>query len=216
MVVQRKDNKTPSSLIDLLGGSSKGKNTKANDAFAQLLSSLNTPVKSEKSFEVVVDAKNTKPSDTLKINTKVLESLVVNEEKKALPKELVDALSNDQVHSLIYKAKEYLKNSIEQKAPEYKTEGKTVPKTLMGLVELADKMGIDMSEITLSTLDNKEKPLFKGVSDSLLSKCVIEVKEPSKIEASTNSKTFEAIVGLIAEAKMSHAEPKSVKESDKT
>lgn len=216
MVVQSKDNKTPSSLIDLLGGSSKGKNTKANDVFAQLLSSLNTPVKSEKSFGVVVDAKSTKPSDAPKINTKALESLVVNEEKKALPKELVDALSNDQVHSLIYKAKEYLKNSIEQKAPEYKAEGKTVPKTLMGLVELADKMGIDMSEITLSTLDNKEKPLFNGVSDSLRSKCVIEVKEPSKIEASTNSKTFEAIVGLIAEAKMSHIEPKSAKESDKT
>ena len=65
-----KENTTPSSLIDLLGGTSKGKNTKANDAFAQLLSSLNVPVKGEKSFGVVVDAKNIKPSDAPKINTK--------------------------------------------------------------------------------------------------------------------------------------------------
>ncbi len=215
MVVQSKDNKAPSSLIDLLGGSSKSKNTKVNDVFAQLLSSLNTPVKNEKSFGVVVDAKNIKPSDAPKITTKALENLVVSEEKKVLPKELIDVLSNDQVHSLIYKAKEYLKNSIEQKSPEYKAEGKTLPKTLMGLVELADKMGIDMSEITLSTLDDKEKSLFKGVSDSLLSKRIIEVKEPSKSESSTSAKTFEAIVGLIAEAKTSLVESKSTKESDK-
>jgi len=217
-----KENKTPSLLIDLLGGSSKGKNTKANDTFAQLLSSLNT---SEKSFGVVVDpklsknteaVKSTKFSEVPKINMKALESLVSSEEKKALPKELIDVLSNDQVHSLIYKAKEYLKNSIEQKSSETKVDVKTMPKTLIGLVELADKMGIDMSEITLSTLDDKEKPLFKGVSDSLFSKRIIEVKEPAKSEASTDSKTLEAIFGLLNEVKTSQIQSKSAKESDKS
>jgi len=211
-----KENKTPSSLIDLLGGSSKGKSTKANDAFAQLLSSLNAPVKSEKSFGMVVDAKSVKSSDTPKIATKTLQNLLVTEEKKALPKELVEVLSNDQVHSLIYKAKEYLKNTITEKAPEYKTEGKALPKTLMGLVELADKMGINMSEITLSTLDDKEKPMFKGLSDSLLSKRVIDVKELTKSETVSDTKTFEAIVGILNEIKPSQDEAKSTKANDKT
>jgi len=194
-----KENKTPSLLIDLLGGSSKGKNTKANDTFAQLLSSLNIPVKgkkvldgeSEKSFSVVVDPKTVKNTeatkfakiaDTPKVDKKVLAILESTEEKKALPKEFIEALSNDQVHSLIHKAKEYLKNSIMEKAPEYKTEGKELPKTLMGLVELADKMGIDMSEITLSTLDDKEKPLFKELPTALLTKRVIDLKEPVQME----------------------------------
>jgi len=210
-----KESKTPSSLIDLLGGISKAKNTKANDAFAQLLSSISAPVKSEKSFGIVVDAKIVKPSDTPKTSIKASESLLVNEEKKALPKELVEVLSNDQVHSLIYKAKEYLKNTIIEKAPEYKTEGKALPKTLMGLVALADKMGINMSEITLSTLDDKEKPMFKGLSDSLLSKRVIDVKELTKSETLSDTKTFETLVGVLNEVKTSQSEAKSTKVDDK-
>ncbi len=229
MVVQSKDNKTPSSLIDLLGGSSKGKSTKGNDVFAQLLSSLNTPAKSEKSFGVVVDpkvdpksAKNTdivkssKSVESIKSNPKDLENLLATEEKKVFPKELVEVLSNDQVHSLIYKAKEFLKNIITEKAPEYKAEMKTLPKTLMGLVELADKLGINMSEITLSMLEDKEKPTFKGLSDSLLSKRVIEMQEPAKSTVAADLKTLEALIGTLTETKTAQSESKSTKVNDKT
>lgn len=244
MVVQSKDNKTPSSLIDLLGGSSKSKNTKVNDVFAQLLSSLNTPAKSEKSFGVVVDpkvdpksAKNTdvvkssKSVEIIKSNPKDLENLLAIEEKKVFPKELVEVLSNDQVHSLIYKAKEFLKNIITEKAPEYKAETKALPKTLMGLVELADKLGINMSEITLSTLEDKEKPTFKGLSDLLLSKRVIEAQEPAKSTLPVDLKMLEALIGTLNETKATQLEIKATqleskltkvndkttaKESDKT
>jgi flagellar hook-length control protein FliK len=229
MVVQSKDNKTPSSLIDLLGGSSKSKNTKVNDVFAQLLSSLNTPAKSEKSFGVVVDpkvdpklAKNTdvvkssKSVEIIKSNPKDLENLLATEEKKVFPKELVEVLSNDQVHSLIYKAKEFLKNIITEKAPEYKAETKALPKTLMGLVELADKLGINMSEITLSTLEDKEKPTFKGLSDSLLSKRVIEAQEPAKSTVPADLKMLEALIGTLNETKATQLESKSTKVNDKT
>ena len=120
--------------------------------------------------------KSAKTSDAPKVDKKALEILESTEEKKALPKELIDALSNDQVHSLIHKAKEYLKNSIEQKSPEIKADTKMLPKTLIGLVELADKMGIDMSEITLSTLDDKEKPMFKELPTALLTKSVIDLQ----------------------------------------
>jgi flagellar hook-length control protein FliK len=229
MVVQSKDNKTPSSLIDLLGGSSKSKNTKVNDVFAQLLSSLNTPAKSEKSFGVVVDpkvdpksakntdvVKSTKSVEIIKSNPKDLENLLATEEKKVFSKELVEVLSNDQVHSLIYKAKEFLKNIITEKAPEYKEETKTLPKTLMGLVELADKLGINMSEITLSTLEDKEKPTFKGLSDSLLSKRVIEAQEPAKSAVPVDLKMLEALIGTLNETKATQLESKSTKANDKT
>ncbi len=159
--------------------------------------------------------RSAKTSDAPKVNLKALESLVNSEEKKALPKELIDALSNDQVHSLIHKAKEYLKNSIEQKSPEIKAEGKMLPKTLIGLVELADKMGIDMSEITLSTLDDAQKPLFKELPTALLTKSVIELKEPTRMEIPEGIKGKEALVALMSDVKTPSGEAKQQKEAEK-
>jgi len=209
------ENKTPSSLIDLVGQTSKTKSTKTNDVFAQLLSSLNPPIKGEKSFGVVVDPKALKSNESTKLSTKTLEELLGNEETKMLPKEMIDALSNDQVHSLIQKAKEFLKTSIAEKSPEYKANPKALPKTLMGLVELADKMGIDMSEITLSFLDDSEKTLTKELSSSLLSKSIIGLREAPKADAPLNPKTFEAITQLLNEAKGVQGEIKTAKEGEK-
>lgn len=216
------ENKTPSSLIDLLGGSSKSKNSKSNDVFAQLLSSLNTSVKSEKSFGVIVDPKLAKNIDVVKsakspeIISKELGNLLAHEEKKALPKELVEALSNDQVHSLIYKAKEYLKNAITERAPEYKVETKILPKTLMGLVELADKLGINMSEITLSTLEDKEKPTLNET------KTAQSESKSTKVNDKTTTQPLQSLLkGLTAvpeaEKQVSAELPKEVlKETLKT
>jgi len=213
MVVTEK--KTPSSLIDLVGQTSKTKSTKTNDVFAQLLSSLNTPTKGEKSFGVVVDPKASKITESTKLSTKTLEELLGNEETKMLPKEMIDALSNDQVRSLIQKAKEFLKTSIADKSPEYKANPKALPKTLMGLVELADKIGINLSEITLSSLDDSEKTLTKELSSSLLSKSILGVKEAPKTDAPLNPKTFEAITQLLSEAKGVQGEIKTAKEGEK-
>jgi flagellar hook-length control protein FliK len=221
MVVQSKENKTSSSLIDLLGGAAKNKNSKTNDVFAQLLSSLNPPLKGEKNFGVVVDPKaskvieSTKTSEPSSIGVKKLEDLLSTEETKMLPKELINVLSNDQVRSLIQKAKEFLKTSISEKAPEYKADPKSLPKTLMGLVELADKIGIDLSEITLSALEDNEKPLTKELSSTLLSKSIIEVKEVSKGEVSLNPKVYEAITQLLNETKGVQGEIKMAKEGEK-
>jgi flagellar hook-length control protein FliK len=248
MIVQSKETSKQTSLIDLLGGSTKGKNTKANDAFAELLSSLNTPVKgkkvveaegkkvianeakndlatdNKKGFSVVVDPKTAKNSDAIKsakivdapnVDKKVLDILENSDEKKALPQELINVLSNDQVHSLINKAKDYLKNSIEQKSSETKADIKTMPKTLMGLVELADKMGIDMSEITLSTLDDKEKSIFKELPTALLTKSIINLKEPTPMEMNEGVKGKEALVALMSDVKTPLRETKQQKEAEK-
>jgi flagellar hook-length control protein FliK len=204
MVVQNNETKAPTSLADLLGNSAKTNNSKVSDLFANLLSSLKSA--GNEKFNVVVDpkvvktaeatssaTKTLKSTDATKLGTKTLEDLLGNEETKMLPKELIDVLSNDQVHTLINKAKEFLKNSISEKAPEYKTDSKTLPKTLMGLVELADKVGVNLSEITLTTLDDAKKPLSKELPLALASKSIIELKESTKPTESAS--TLSALLG---------------------
>lgn len=219
MIVQSKESKSPSTLVELLTGSSKSKSTKANNAFAQLLSTFNEPTKGGKpiiaktaDFTAVIDPKNStvsskevtpKPLDTKKPSSKGLSELLIGkeDETKLFPKELVNALSNDQVHSLIHKAKEYLKNAITEKSPEHQADSKALPKTLIGLIELAHKIGIDMSEITLTTLDKESVNPLKELPVSLLTKPLLEFKGASKETAPERSKGFEAIVQLLSESK---------------
>lgn len=215
MVVQNKEAKTTPSLIDLLGGSGKTKNSQASNVFANLLSSLKLPASTDKNFNVLIDpktpqteqtqknldsSKGLKSTDTLKLGAKTLEDLLGNEETKLLPKELINVLSNDQVRSLINKAKEFLKESITSKAPEYNTGSKELPKTLMGLVELAEKVGVNLSEITLSTLDDSEKSLSKTLPQALATKTLIELKEPSTPDVTPPS-SFESLGALLSEIK---------------
>lgn len=234
MVVQSKENKTSTSLAELLGGTPKSKNAKSNNAFAQLLSTFNESGKSSKTGtkktdftaiidpkqETVVNAKSAdiKPIDTKKLNAKGLSELLMGkeEEAKILPKELLDALSNDQVHSLIHKAKEYLKNAIMEKSPQLKADEKAIPKTLMGLVELAHKIGIDLTEITLSTVDKDLASPLKELPTPLLTKPLLDFKGPLKEATLENTKGFEAIVQLLKEAKPAQEEAKPSKESSKT
>ncbi|MDD5212356.1 MAG: flagellar hook-length control protein FliK [Sulfuricurvum sp.] len=248
MVVQSKENKASSSLIELLGGSKKSDNardSKSNDVFAQLLTSLKDSTKVGKStaqkanFTAVIDPKkdsstvpvptvNTKsvepkstdikPIDTKKLSTKGLAELLIGkeDETKVFPKELVNVLSNDQVHSLISKAKEYLKNAITEKSPELKADEKAIPKTLMGLVELAHKIGIDLTQITLSTVDKDLASPLKELPMPLLTKPLLDFKGPAKEAAPESFKGFEAIVQLLKEAKPEKEEVKLSKDSKKT
>ena len=240
MVVQNKDNKTPTSLLDLLGGSSKSNKNNTDDTFAKLLSSLDgikNGVKSlvkKSDFTAVIDPKkdsaaslidtakvkssDIKPIDTKKLSAKGLSELLMgkDDETKVLPKQLIDVLSNDQVHSLISKAKEYLKNAIIQKSPELKADDKAIPKTLIGLVELAHKIGIDLTQITLTTLDKDLASPLKELPTPLLTKPLLEFKAPSKEVPSEPSKGFEAIVQLLNESKMPQSDTKPLKESKKT
>ncbi|HEX5670703.1 MAG TPA: hypothetical protein VFX66_04130, partial [Sulfuricurvum sp.] len=223
MVVQSKENQTTSSFAELLGGSSQSKNSKSsksNDVFAQLLSTLNDTKKGAKSlgkqdgFAAVIDPKkdnassklksaDIQPLDVKKLTAKGLSELLVGteDERKALPKDLINALSNDQVHSLIQRAKDYLKNAITEKSPDLKADTKALPKTLRGLVELAHKIGIDLSEITLSTMDKESVSPLKDLPAPLLAKPLFEFKGSAKETFPEHSKGFEAIAQLLQEAK---------------
>ncbi|MFA6145522.1 MAG: hypothetical protein WC691_12055, partial [Sulfuricurvum sp.] len=220
MVVKSTEKKVSSSLIDLLGGSAKSKTGKTTDAFAQLLASLNAPAKVEKSFGVVVDpktqSKTPKINDIVKLNTKIVEEPFIAEETKMLPKEVVTVLSNDQVRTLIQKAKEFLKNEIMAKAPENQINIKTLPKTLMGLVEVANKIGIDMSSITLSTLDDSTQTLSKDIPAPLLSKNLFELKEAPKAQPLAAPKTVDVMTQLLTRAKGVQAEKTPIKESEES
>ena len=240
MVVQSKDSKTPTSLLELLGGSSKSNNGKADDTFAKLLSTLNQSGKGVKSivkktdFTAVIDPKNdttattvtiktadSKPLDTKNLAAKGLSELLISkeDEAKALPKELIDTLSNDQVHSLIQKAKAYLKNAIKEKVPELKVDTKVdtkvLPKTLIGLVELAHKIGIDLTQITLSTVDKDLASPLKELPIPLLTKPLLEFKGPIKETPLESVKGFEAIVQLLKETKLTKKEEKEELQTSK-
>lgn len=240
MVVQSSETKKQSSLIELLGGSSKAKSGKPNDAFAQLLSSMDEPVKTGKitakqaDFTALIDPKlpqQMTSSDTAahpiaKKSAKIaeLQTLLEGEgEKNAsalLPKELLNVLSNDQVRSLVHRAKEYLKNEIIAKAPEQQIDPKSLPKTLMGLVQLADKMGLNLQTITLTVLnkpDGDPLALPATVQNQLLlnPKALQELRMESSANTllSANTQPFEAVTQLISEIKAKETKP--VKETKK-
>lgn len=207
MIVTSKEGKT-ASLIDLLGGNGKGKESKIGNAFAQLLSTLGEikkegKITKEGEFSTIIDLKknttvDTKTVDPTNLKAKALEELLMGKEESDLvSKELIHAMSTDQIQSLIHKAKAYLKQEI-MKSPNHDSK-QEIPKTLMGLVELADKIGINLSEITLTTIDTEAEHLLKELPTPLRSKPVLDLLTAKSSE--TPSKPFEAIMQILKEIK---------------
>lgn len=107
--------------------------------------------------------------------------LAFGDEKASLSKEDVLALENlelnpkislgmssEDLKVLVKQAKQFLKDKIVQSEGFTKTEIDALPKTLNGLVQVAKKIGIDISKITLEEVktktptDVKATPLFKA------------------------------------------------------
>lgn len=212
MIIQSKETKAQGSLADLLGGNTKTSNTKSNDLFSKLLSTFGKQATADESkvvkstdFKAIIDPKNTslKSTDTKNSALKELQALLGGEEKESalISKELLGTFSDNQVRTLMHKAKEFLKNEITQKAPEYQKDITTLPKTLIGLVQLAQKLGLEPQSIQLSTLitDPEEKASF---TTELLSKPLLEAKVLAALPATTAEKTpFEAITQLLGDIK---------------
>lgn len=221
MIIQSKEVQAKTSLIDLLGGNSKSSTTKSSDLFSKLLATLSTTQQTN-DFKAIIDPKTAslktatvtaKPSAA----TQELQSLLSGSEQKdstLFSKELISTLSNDQVRTLINRAKEYLKTEITAKSPDYQNETKSLPKTLAGLVKLADKMGLDPQSITLSVLknDSTEQPIF---TPELLSKPLLDAKIITQLSTTPKEPSaFESITQLISELKT--AEQKESKSSSLT
>lgn len=239
MIIQSKETKTQSSLLDLLKGNAKTQNTKSNDLFAKLLSTFGEQTPSKEpvvvkstDFKTIIDPKTTavKSADTKTVNSPVtvtkntdtkatdtksaiikeLQSLLGGSEEKEsslISKELLGIFSDDQVRTLIHKAKEYLKNEITQKAPEYQADTSSLPKTLLGLVQLAQKLKLEPQSISLSTLVHDESQDLPTLTPELLSKPLLEAKilaalpTTAAATATTETTPFEAITQLLNEGK---------------
>ena len=217
MIIQSKEAQAKTSLIDLLGGNTKSSTTKSNDLFSKLLTSFGMQAKGVEAnvttaneFKTVIDPKNVPASTSVKNSEikssvlKELQSLLGGSDEKEsalISKELVGTLSTDQVRTLINRAKEYLKNEITAKAPEYQTEAKSLPKTLLGLVQLAEKLGLEPQNISLSTLISDEKE-FSNVTPEFLTKPLLDTKTLASLPMETLKEApIEAITQLLSELK---------------
>lgn len=241
MIVQSNDTKASTSLIDLLGGNGKSSSSKSNDLFAKLLSSLSTQTKGEKvissltgettktvktnDFHAVIDPKKTiiQSSGSTSSSAKELQSLLLGDEKAStlFSSDITSNLSNDQIRPLIHQAKEYLKNQITTKSPEYLNDPESLPKTLGGLVKLAEKMGLNPQSITLSTIMESDSAdtTAAALPSQLLTKPLLDTKILSQLQTLPEEETTsaETIVQLLSQTKnKERKETKSPSESTTT
>lgn len=214
MIIQSKETQGQQSLADLLGGNTKT-STKSNDLFSKLLASIgmhsnvedNKVVKSN-DFKAVIDPKNKTTSlnsSTTELKTsqiKELQTLLGGKDSSLLSTDLLGNMTNDQVRTLINRAKDYLKNEITAKSPEYQADPKSLPKTLGGLVKLAEKLGLEPQSISLSTLV-KEPDEMASFPKELLSKPLFEAKAVAALPTTVSEEKapMEAITQLLSSLK---------------
>ena len=201
---------------------------------AKILKTDDTKTTKSSDFKTIIDPKNitvktgeTKTASS-KTNTvelpssqfKELQSLLGTDEQTMLlgiSKELMGSLSENQMKTLIHKAKDYLKNEITSKNPDYQNDSKALPKTLGGLIQLADKLGLEPQKITLGTLitDHEEKAQF---TPELLSKTLFDTKAIAALPAqlSEDTATIESITQLLSEFKNKEQKKSETISEDKT
>jgi flagellar hook-length control protein FliK len=177
--------KSKLSLSQLLLGKHDGKHS---DTFAKLLQELSLSIKEgkgdpQKTFMLLnagedgmlpanielseegtkKGSKDTAVLELLKGTEEAVETDVKSTTPKLTASELKDLkllhgnidrnVEPQQLRSLIHDAKNYLKTQIAEVV-----QPKTMPKTLRGLVQLAEKVGIDVSKITVEQAQTKQTP----------------------------------------------------------
>ncbi len=208
MIIQSKETQGQQSLADLLGGNAKT-STKSNDLFSKLLASIGMQTKGDdhkvvksNDFKTIIDPKNKPITSNTELKTsqiKELQTLLSGKDTALLSADLLGNMTNDQVRTLINRAKDYLKNEITAKSPEYLADPKSLPKTLGGLVKLADTLGLEPQSISLSTLI-KEPEEIAIFPKELLSKPLFETKAIAAT-VTEDKAPVEAITQLLSELK---------------
>ena len=161
---------------------------------SDVISPLNLSAKEEKpllSFasllnvvkDIHLKGESLKPSDKVsKTSTKSdFLSLLKNQPEETLNPQLTASMSSDEVKQLVYKAKKYIKSQIYSSDAFKKHEIASLPKSLKGLTQVAKKIGIDISKITLEkvqeySLESKEEPKPKSLKK--LTAFVVEQDTP--------------------------------------
>jgi hypothetical protein len=204
-IVSSKEDAPTLSFSELLKGVSSKKDGKViqNGALVLSLASDEKDVKSTKT----VGKSNALLALLKNESTKKDEPLDIEPvEKAAEPVELnpkiTAKLTTQEVKTLVSDAKEYLKSKILQSDGYKKLEIKDLPKTLKGLADLAKKVGVDVSKITL------EEVQLKTSTDVGVTKAV----QSSKVEVS-DAKAEVSVAK--AEVSVAKAEVKKDKISEK-
>jgi len=196
---------------DLLKGTAKEDNSVQNST---LLRSLNTKEETNKKFEDTLVASkkeedieleaeskldklissdkkdiNSKLEQTLisskeiKIDSKIEQTFVSAKEIEINPK-LKETLSTDELKIVMKDAKEYLKKQILSSEGFKRSEIQNLPQTLKGLTQIAQKLGIDVSKITLEEVDIENKLTFnKDTKSDTSTKKTLSMKDSGKIES---------------------------------
>ncbi len=160
------------SFSELLQGIGADKDAKVIQNGALLLS-----LKDSK--DAKVSHKETKSETLLSLLTQE-ESKLKNKEPLAINPEITNALSPKDLKILIKEAKQFLKDKIVATEGFKRAEIAKLPKTLKGLVQVAKKVGIDISKITLEEVQIQSK---KKSPTSLLTKDNAIQEEPKALKA---------------------------------
>jgi len=239
MIIHSNEAKSDFSLSDLLVGSPKSAKEGSSDAFSKLLLSFgNKDIKSELlKAPLVTNAKASKndmpgilldqnrleipqKSGKLAKSSELQMLLSGNEEEQnsaLFSKELLEGLNQDQLRSLIYRAKEYLKNEIRSKVPEKEFNADSLPKTLGGLIRLAESLKLKPEQITYSELQNIHDTTEMPDAKALPAQLVFNPKALEALRKETpETHSFEALTQLLSEAKDKKTSEKKEKESPLT
>ncbi len=136
--------------------------------------------------KVVKTKKSVEKNDTL-LSLLKNDDLDLKDTKEVLdinPK-LVNTLSSNELKGLVSNAKNYLKTKITQSDDYKQLQIKELPKTLKGLVSLAEKIGIDVSKITLQDVQSKVE--IKKAIKKVELKISSEVTKKNSIEKVQNT-----------------------------
>ncbi|WP_457743392.1 flagellar hook-length control protein FliK [Sulfurimonas sp.] len=201
------------------------KDEKPTLSFASLLNAVgsakkDTDIKSLQNGVITLaldDTKDTPAKTSTKESKKTdILSLLKNEKKistkndeetlEVNPK-ITTMISSDELKTVMYKAKRYLKNQIINSDGFKKKEIDSLPKTLNGLVQVAKKVGIDISKITLekvqeqpleSKKDSKMQLVKGDFLDATKKSLNIENKESSKALKATKitDTTSDAVIDV--------------------
>lgn len=147
------------SFADLLKGAGDKKESKVVQN-GSLVLAIDTQESSIKTSKNTVQ-KSQHLSTALKIEEKSLK--IEEAEFLELNPKLTAALTSEEIRTLINDAKNYLKEKIQSSDGYKNAEIKELPKTLGSLIEVANKMGIDITKISLEEV---KQPSLSGEQKS--------------------------------------------------
>ena len=182
----KQTSQTSSIPIDL---SNDIKKENSSLSFSQLLKGIQTPEK--KGMLLDINQKDEKDTKTPKKDT--LLSLIQNskDNNKSISQllqsnsQIENKFNPSELKQLVFSAKKFLKEQIIQSDGFKKVDIKQLPHTLKGLIQFADKIGIDISKITLEQIQNTPKN-----SKPIHSHSTQQIVDTKQLDA-TNSKPLQ-------------------------